>query len=630
MAKIPNILKPIGTFAAAVVAGGLAFGLIETFSARVVTLATCVPPDDLVASAVTRAKFYTAFAAALGGVVIALSAAVKALVARRRRFSPGRLGVAAIFGSTLAVNIFWFIIAFRNIKKFTINGHEYMLLNSDGFFIFAFPIMVLGVAAFTLALYIIFGWLKEPRRVSTYAGVFAVIGWVALAIWYGTSRPRAVAENPGHPDVIFITLDAWRADSWGGKRQGRRLTPYLDAFAADACVFRNARVQASWTLPSFATIFTSQYPAVHGARPDRRVGLKQATVAGVLAAHGYETFATTGNDLCLPDSGLMRGFDDYYYWNSKPWLKALGYYETYAFYLPLRTDRKDRTDKFITTMITDAVVRRLERPRKKPLFLWAHYLDPHSPYTPKQEYTTIPIPSNEELWQYLRKKKFRVTRQLYFGEIRYVDDELNRVFALLRDRPNTLVIISSDHGEEFGERFKKGPEDDFDIRGHGHGHTVYDELLLVPLIMKFPDRRACEVETGVGLIDLAPTILDYVGIEKPPSMQGRSLLPVIEGRTGEEPVFAGPTQLYNGKKEAVYFGGRKLIYDWKKEQYFYFDLEADPGEENPLDPETPEADELKGYLMRWREENERFAATHVTGGKAIDLEGAMRALGYVE
>jgi hypothetical protein len=113
-------------------------------------------------------------------------------------------------------------------------------------------------------------------------------------------------------------------------------------------------------------------------------------------------------------------------------------------------------------------------------------------------------------------------------------------------------------------------------------------------------------------------------------MQGRSLLPVIEGRAEEEPVFAGPTQLYDGKKEAVYFRGRKLIYDWAKEEYLYFDLENDPGEKNSLDPNSPEANGMKDRLNDWREQNRRFAETFETGDEGADLEGAMRALGYVE
>ncbi|MGD8718576.1 MAG: sulfatase-like hydrolase/transferase [Candidatus Zixiibacteriota bacterium] len=630
MARVSNSLKAIGAFVSAVVAAGLAFGLLEAVSARIATLATCVPPDDFVASAITRAKFYTAFAVALGAVIIGLSAAVKALVGRRKPFSPGRLGIATIFGSTLALNVFWFVIAYWNINIIRVSGHEYRLIHPDGFFIFAFPIMVIAVAAFTVLLYFVFGRIKNPKRSLFYGAGVAVIGWATLGVWYLISRPERAEANPGNPDVIFITLDAWRADSWQGKRQGRKLMPNLTAFSKDACIFKNARVQASWTLPSVASFLTSQYPAVHGAKPNRRVGTKQAILAEVLAAHGYETFATTGNDLCLPNSGLMRGFDDYYYWDSKPALKALGYYETYAFYLALRAHRKETTDKHITTILTDEIMRQLERPRKKPFFLWAHYLDPHSPYEPQQRYTTIPIPSNEELWDYPRKKRFRINRQLYFGELRYVDEELGRVFELLEKRPNTLVIISSDHGEEFGERFEKGPRDNYDIRGHGHGHTVFDEVLRVPLIMKFPDRRTCKVDAGVGLIDVAPTILDYVGIVKPLSMQGRSLLPVIEGRAEEEPVFAGPTQLYDGKKEAVYFRGRKLIYDWAKEEYFYFDLENDPGEKNPLDPNSPEANGMKDRLNNWREQNRRFAEAFETGDEGADLEGAMRALGYVE
>ncbi|UCH79437.1 MAG: sulfatase [Candidatus Coatesbacteria bacterium] len=633
MARILNILRAAWPYVAVVIAGGLTAGLLEALSAKVVTLAGCNPPDDFPASALARATFYTAFAAVLGGAVYGLAAGAKAAFARRGRFSPARLGAAAIFAWAAAANIFWFVVAHGRLRELTLFGRERDLLKTKDFFAFAFPALVLGVAAFAVGWYLVFGLTKNRRRVTSYAGVVAVIGWGALAGWTAASRPSP-PPHPGYPDVLLVTLDAWRADSWGVNRDGRPLTPALDRFAAEAYVFRNARVQASWTLPSFATILTSQYPAVHGAAPNRRVGTKQATLAEVLAAHGYETYAVLGNDLCLPTTGTTRGFRDYFYWDMNPGLRALGYYETYGYYPPLRKSRKERTDEPITTILTDEVIRRLERGRTKPLFLWVHYLDPHKPYLPPPEYSSVPVLTRGEQWRLPPKKKFRIYRQHYEGEIRYVDAELGRLFAALEGRPNTVVLISSDHGEEFGERFKKNwkkkKKKKHEHRGTGHGHTLYDEQLRVPLIVKFPDRAGGVVEEAVGLIDVAPTILDYVGIEIPPSMQGRSLLDVVDGRAGEEPVFAGPTQLYGGKKEAVVFRGRKLIYIYKKDTYLYFDLEADPDEKFPLPLEAPEAQELKALLQRWREENERLAADYATTGGGADLNAALRAMGYVQ
>jgi arylsulfatase A-like enzyme len=631
MAKILKILRAAWPFAAAVVAGGLAAGLLEALSAKVVTLTGCNPPDNFPASALARATFYTAFAAALGGLVLALGAAVKAVFARRGRFSPARLGAAAIFAWAAAANIFWFVIAHGSLREFILFGRERDLLKSKDFFPVAFPVLVLGVAAFAVGWYLVFGLVKNRRRAMSYVGALAVIGWGALAIWKAASRPSA-APHPGYPDVLLVTLDAWRADSWGVKRDGLQLTPNLDRLAAEAYVFRNARVQGSWTLPSFATLFTSQYPAVHGAAPNRRVGLKQATLAEVLAGHGYETYAVLGNDLCLPTTGMTRGFRDYYYWDMKPGLRALGYYETYGYFPPFRKYQKETTDKHITTILTDEVVRRLDRRRKKPLFLWVHYLDPHKPYFPPPEYSAVPVLTRGEQWRLPPHKKFPICRQHYEGEIRYVDAELGRLFAALEGRPDTVVLLSSDHGEEFGERFKWGwkKEKDHGRRGTGHGHTLYDEQLRVPLIIKLPDRPGGIVEAAVGLIDVAPTILDYLGIEKPPSMQGRTLLDLVDDRAREEPVFAGPTQLYGGNKETVIFRGRKLLYDYRTDEYLYFDLEADPGERRPLPAETPEAQELLALLEHWREENERLAADYAAPGGGVDLNAALRALGYVQ
>jgi arylsulfatase A-like enzyme len=394
----------------------------------------------------------------------------------------------------------------------------------------------------------------------------------------------------------------------------------MDRFAEGAFVFRYARAQASWTLPSFATIFTSQYPAVHEAAANRPLGTSQPTLAEILASRGYDTRAVVANELCLPFTGVTRGFRDFHYWNMVGWLKVIGYYDTNLFFPAFRKGREEKPDSRITTVLTDATLKRLERRGGRPFFLWLHYLDPHGPYWAPPEYVDAAARESPKSRTKEGRRDDGLRRENYDGEVRYVDHELGRILRVLNRRPNTVVIISSDHGEEF---FEHG-----DV---GHGHTVYEELLRVPLIVKLPGLGSGYVNMPVDLIDIAPTVLDYLGVGIPSSMQGRSLLPVVHGSGCERPSFAGPTQLKGSSKEAVYYKGKKFIYDYRyRDAAAWYDLADDPGELWPRPPSDHEAVELWKLLTDWRAANAKLRQRYRAATEDGAIRDAMKTMGYVK
>jgi len=615
-----SFLNKVFPYFGAVIAAGFLYGLTEGILAKIRLLGGVTPPYDFIRSVINRCIFYTLFLTLLGLAIWLLLLMLRRLGARRIRVRPSRAAAAAIFACPLAANAFWTVLAITKLKRFQLWGHYFNVWEPASFFKLLFPIFLLGFIIIAATLYVLFGKLKDGSKWARYAAAPALLGWTALltaATVQRVNKPRAAAD---YPDVVFITLDTWRADTLGPRNGGRTLTPNIDGFAKSAVVFRQARSQASWTLASFASIFTSQYPAVHGAAARRPLGTSQPTLAEILAAAGYDTRAVVANELCLPFTGVTRGFGDYHYWNTVPWLKAIGYYDTYAYYPAFRKGREEKRDSRITVRLTDAALDRLERRGRRPYFLWLHYLDPHGPFWPPGEFLAASVPGWRAIKKLPRKKKGKYIRARYDGEVRYVDHEVDRILKLLARRPKTVVIISSDHGEEFLEH-----------GGFGHGHTVYEELLRVPLIMKLPGRGPAFVDTPVETLDIAPTVLNYLGINIPPSMQGRSLLPVIAGREGERPSFAGPTQLYGSKKETVFYQGHKLIHDYRPGVApVWYDIAEDPGENLGRAPGEAEGVMLQKMLAAWRQNNRKFAFRYRAAAENDALRDALKAMGYVK
>ncbi|UCH79185.1 MAG: sulfatase [Candidatus Coatesbacteria bacterium] len=613
-------MKKWALYPGAVLAAGFLHGSLETFLARLYRLGGTAPAGDLLAALFSRCLCYTAFLALLGAAVVAVTAAIAAL-RRAKRPAPARAAAAAIFGTAVGANAFWFVLAALNLQTFVAWGRKFHVWEPAGFFGFFFGPGVVLIVALSFLLYKAFGKLRAPGRVIGGAAVVALAGWAVLGGGSALREARRPAPAADYPDVVLITLDAWRADAWGPSASGSSLTPHLDRWAEGALVFSHARSQSSWTMPAFASLFTSQYPLVHAATFRRPLGTSQPTLAELLAANGYDTRAVVANELCLPATGLARGFREYRYWNWHPVLQALGYYETNLYYPSLRPNRKEKLDSRVTTVLTDIALAQLERRRGRPFFLWLHYLDPHGPYWPPPEYVDdpeilVPFTGNE----LSRDQRGAILHKRYKAEVKYVDAEVGRLLKALERSPHTVVIVTSDHGEEFLEH-----------GGLDHGHTSYEELLRVPLLMKFPGRSPAVIETPVDTLDLAPTLLDYLGFEAPASMQGRSLWPLLNGAGTERPSFAGPIQLKGKRKESVYYRGKKFLYDYEYPDCgAWYDLSSDPSETWPRSPAEAEGQQLWDLLVAWREGNVELRRHYRAAAEEAALRDAMKAMGYVK
>ena len=326
---------------------------------------------------------------------------------------------------------------------------------------------------------------------------FAVYPW-----W--TSSTRQPPKG-----IILISLDTLRADHLGVYGYHRNTSPSIDAFAKESIVFENAVVQAPNTLPSHMSIMTSLYPSFHGVgRLSTPLSDEYLTLAELLKEGGYQTAAFTDGGYVSKLFGFNRGFDIY----------------------------DDQGGGFAN--ILPKVEKWLNFNQSKPFFLFIHSYDIHSPYNPPLPYNSMfhdfpytgsLIPSNRTLGLALEEKKLRLNNEdlrhfiaLYDGGIRYTDEKIFGFLSYLRDSgllDQSLIIITSDHGEEFKE--------------HGsllHGQLYYRPNLHVPLIIRNPTypKKEIRIKNLVRSIDLLPTILDISRLPAHPKAQGESLLPLIK------------------------------------------------------------------------------------------------------
>ena len=370
-------------------------------------------------------------------------------------------------------------------------------------------------------------------------------------LWIFTLTTFARAASP---NVVLITIDTVRADRVGcyGYRQAR--TPTLDALAHEGVLFQTVVASIPLTLPSHCSIMTGTYPTVHGVRDNLgyTLGDSPPTLATILKQHGYSTAAFVGADVLDPQRGLNRGFDTY----SCPLRRKMGPNNPLVFNL---VELQRRAEE----VIADALGWLSTQPNlaARPFFIWIHLYDPHMPYDPPPRFRAL-------------------LRDPYDGEIAYADYALGKAFGFLKQHnlyDPSLIIMASDHGESFGEHGE-----------YAHGYFIYDTTLLVPLIIKPPlgsgiaPRR---IDVPVRTIDIAPTVLQFLDIAPPPSMQGVGLLSLLRGKTAGSPTGVTYCETYYPNEfgwsalRALRSGQFKYIDAPKPELY---DLEADPQENRNL------------------------------------------------
>lgn len=333
------------------------------------------------------------------------------------------------------------------------------------------------------------------------------------------------------PNVLLITVDTLRADHLGVYGYTRPTSPNIDLLARSGVVFENAFTHAQLSGPSHATMLTGLYPPTH-AVVGNAVPLSDdhLTLAEILGAVGFETAMFVSHRFVSDEYGFSQGFETH----------ENHHVHTHGHSHENEEDEDEEQGLERLASVFDAAVDWLAQPKSGPFFLWLHAQHPHLSYEPPPPYDRMfgePPASDhdlrcvETLYDHHHEKisleadEMEYVVAQYDGEIAFVDAQLGRVFSALRSLgldANTVVVLTADHGEML-----------FDNRARrviGHGEMRRDPVLRVPLIVRSPTvLEGRRVEAMVGLIDLAPTILDLVGLRIPHRFQGSSLVGLANG-----------------------------------------------------------------------------------------------------
>jgi arylsulfatase A-like enzyme len=479
---------------------------------------------------------------------------------------------------------------------------------------------------------------------------------IAVAIPLAGACMRTKRDRPtSPPPVVLVSLDTVRADRLNCYGySARRVTPNLDALARDGVLFENHISAAPWTPPAHASLLTSLWPSTHGVTDSfraykairrggtfHRLASSWTTLAEVLRSAGYETGAFTGGMTLDARLGFNQGFETFR--------------ETMFKLNPQNVDE----------MLSWIAAR-----RGRPFFLFWHTFEAHAPYLgtrfladvlPPEEAAGLAAAAqryaqklDEGEWGpslfpriLKRRQVYRrdVTEALYVGSIAEADRWVGVLLAALKREGlyhRMLVVVTSDHGEEFADRSP-------DVFYDAHGHNLHREMVRVPLIVKLPSERAAGTRVGAvtRAVDVMPTVLDVLSLPGPVQMQGLSLRAVWEGRErAPRSAFVEALGGLNEQKsirtrqlafvlgigpESVERRGRAYVPDVPRFRSL-FDLRRDPDEQRNLLAGTPtEAD------RRTAEELERALRAHLAGQggarETIEFDAErlerLRALGYV-
>lgn len=451
------------------------------------------------------------------------------------------------------------------------------------------------------------------RPLSVVAAL-VVVGSIAFAL-------RPSPRPPVPVNLLLVCIDTLRPDHTSAHGYERKTTPNLDALARTGVRFADATSHAPWTLPSVASLLTSQYPSQHGAAIGGALRNLQndiptelgttATLPSILRRHGRRAHAITAN--AFVGYGVDAQFDDF----------------TYA----------HETAERVTTK----ALHFLRRHQDEPFFLYLHYTDPHEHHTlPPRRYRRRYV--DGEVVDVMREKK-RSSYQfihdnfgfaLYDGQIEFVDAQIGRVLEKLdqlRLRQSTLVVVFSDHGEEFWEHEAEHRRYGTDPRGYygiGHGQSLYQELLSVVLILaggNLPE--GIVVEGAVGLRDVPVTILELMNLPRGDEMKGTSLVPDIQaGRAREREVYSEAIA-YGYEKKSLRRGHWKYIYSLPGESNELYDLDTDPRETRNVAGQHPDTTEaMRARVFEIMAENSDTKQTK-TPSISEEMRRNLQALGYL-
>lgn len=432
----------------------------------------------------------------------------------------------------------------------------------------------------------------------------ALLALTLAAVLLASSGCSRAGRPAAPPDVFVIVVDTLRADALRSYRPELAVGDALAELAADGVVLEQLRASSSWTRSSIATLFTGKTVGRH--RVFGRLDVLSAShdvLPELLAERGYATHAWITNPNVLGVWGFARGFERFH---------------------DLTGQRPGR-GPIEGAEVIEHVVRALAEAPEGPVFGYVHVSDPHNPYVPGEEdlaavrpFAATHFPGRLEG---VRGRQAFDDYAPYLGEVRDIDRALGTLFAFLRAEgryDDAVILVVSDHGEEFA-----------DHGWVGHGHTLFDELLLVPGILKLPGgaHAGRRLAAPTEYTDLLPTVLAAAGLEAPEGLRGRNLLGWLAGGTPPEAEGFYATTVDNARLSALRSGRHKLILDHRTGRARLYDVVEDPRERRDLAGEQPErVAELLERLRGSEELHEpgwhlRGCGCRAPGGLGFRLEG---------
>jgi len=494
---------------------------------------------------------------------------------------------------------------------------------------------------------------KSAGRVFSYV-VFCLIILSLPGLGY---RPKPVYKKLGAPknklNVILILADACRADALGAYG-AKNATPAIDQLAREGVLFRNAYSQAPWTLPSMLSMLSSFNPSVFKNGQPFHAGGEVEFFPERLKGHGYYSEAIIANYLLAGSSGILQGFDRATTIHNRFRLQTLLFHPVLArtYYLLRRFSGLTQLPDHAGMMTAQA--QKMIKAAPRPFFLWLHYMNPHEPYNPPDKYLKqvsyqgflrppffpndpYAIPGDlshpQELdvklgYIFFAQKDKDYVRDLYLAQLRYLDEKVGELARTVKEsglEKNTIIIIASDHGEEFWEH------DNF-----GHGASLYDELLHVPLIIWGGGLKPRVVEEQVAMLDLVPSLADLLGMEPNPDWQGKSFGHALEsgGTVSPRIIFAEGLQRPEEMK-GIRAGNYKLVVGLLTHKIQLFNLKDDPDEKNSIFMEKRAlAKELSDQILEWAAKNvslrSKYHGRPMSPEQLNEIDDRMRAAGYTK
>jgi arylsulfatase A-like enzyme len=456
------------------------------------------------------------------------------------------------------------------------------------------------------------------------------LGLVCGLSWLGACGPSETADLPGRrPNILLVSIDSLRADHLGCYGYPRETSPVIDGLAAEGALFRTVVSPSSWTLPAHATLFTSLPPESHGLTYDTKaLGEGALCLAEVLNEAGYATAGFVAGPFLRELHGFAQGFE---------------HYDDQTVMKPLLESHAGATSPDLMALANQWLAERDAEGDERPFFIFLHLWDVHYDYEPPAPYDTLFDPDylgsmtsrdfqrNKAIQPGMDPVDLAHVVALYDGEIAYTDQQLGGFLDGLRRAgvlDETLVVVTADHGDEFFEHGNKG-----------HRKTLFDESLLVPLVLRYPPAVPAGTLVGgqVHLGDVAPTLLSLAGVPMPGDfglaqalgpLGPRNLAPLL--RPDAAPVTGPVFGDHEGVWSFIRTEGFKLVSRPEQDGGdLLFDLTTDPSEQRPLEGHDRRRAKLRARLRDWH----ALWQGRPQVGKSIVLDDdqikSLRSLGYI-